>query len=332
MDIREIRVADDAFADWFATYHAATVADDPTGPQWTEDEARVLFEPHEYRDRVMWLASEESRPIGAAILSLPLRDNLQLGEPEVYVHPDARRRGIGTALLHVVERAAHTHGRRSLLTYLSSGMGTPQTAGTLFAERHGFTRRIDEVRRVLNPPFPFDAIDEAVAAARPHAADYELVTWRDQAPDKYVHEYARLEARLSTDAPLGDLDYEGEVWDEARIRKSEERCKLMDRGLWLAAAVAPDGQMAGLTEVTISKSSDRDAFQGTTIVDPEHRGHRLGILLKAANFKQVYADRPGIEQIWTWNAESNSHMIAVNETMGYRVEGWDRGYQRDVRA
>lgn len=94
--------------------------------------------------------------------------------------------------------------------------------------------------------------------------------------------------------------------------------------------MAPDGSMAGLTTVAVPLDSDADAFQGTTVVDPAHRGRRLGLLLKAANFAAVYDARPGVQQIWTWNAESNTHMININEIMGYQVQGWEKIYQRAV--
>lgn len=332
MEIREIRVSDAEFADWSAICDAACHADDPDGPRWREREARVLYEPHEHHDVVLWLASDGGQAVGAAALGLPLRDNLRLGEPHVYVTPDKRRRGIGTALLGVVETAAEYRGRSSLLSYLSSSTQTPQTPGKHFAIQHGFTLRITEIRRVQRSPFLVDQIRQAAAAAKPYAYGYEIVTWRDRAPDELVHEFARLEARLSTDAPLGALEYEGEVWDEERVRKSENRYARMGRGTWNAAAIAPDGRMAGITRVSLMNDADNDGFQDTTIVDPAHRGHRLGLVLKAANFETIIADRPRIQQIWTWNADSNSHMIAINETMGYRVEGWDRAYQRDVRA
>jgi GNAT superfamily N-acetyltransferase len=331
MNEREIRAVDDTdFTEWFAIQAQALLADDPAGPQWAERELKVRHQPDEYRDVMLWLAEEEGQAVGAAVLSLPKRDNVHLAEPEVFVRPQARRRGIGTALLGVAEAAARDRGRTSMLTYLGGATATPHTPGVKFAERHGFSHRITEIRRVQQPPFPFDDIDRAVKVAEPHAAKYEFITWRDRAPDNVVHENARLEARMSTDPPQGEVEYESEAWDEARIRSAERRAAQMGRGLWTTAALSVDGSMAGITTLVLPLSSDDHAFQGTTIVDPDHRGHRLGLLLKATNFAAFYAERPGIKKIWTWNAEDNSHMIAINEIMGYRVQGWDKAYQRDI--
>lgn len=333
MRIRPIKAADDDFTAWFAVHLAARLADYPKGPQWRERELRVIFEGTEHHAARLWLAEDGDEAVGAAVLGLPLRDNTSLGEPDVFVRPQSRRRGVASALLDVVKDAARDEGRSSLLTYIEgptdqlSADGHPNSSGTAFAEQHGFTRRITEIARVQRPPLDLDAIGAAEDAARAHAADYRIITWRDRVPDEYVDEYARLESRLSTDAPQGELDYEGEVWDEARVRAGERRQDRMGRGTWNAAAMAPDGSMAGLTVISLSTDSDDTGFQNTTIVDPAHRGHRLGLVLKAANVRALLRDRPGVQAVWTWNADSNAHMIAINETLGYRVEGWAAGYQ-----
>ncbi|WP_129665241.1 GNAT family N-acetyltransferase [Phytoactinopolyspora endophytica] len=330
MQIRSLASSDEAFSDWYAVYQSAHSADYPSGPRFLERELRVTYEGHEHQDTKLWLAENGGRAVGAALLGLPLKDNLKLAEPEVWVRPEARRRGIGTALLETAEACAHEYRRSSALTYLEGPSAHPTTSGTAFVEHHGYSRRIVEIARVQRPPFDLNAITKAEEEAKPHAAGYEVLTWRGRAPDDYIDEYARLEARMSTDAPLGELDYEAEIWDEARVRRSEERAERMNRGHWTAAAMAPDGTMAGLTRVVLAHDSDATGFQDTTLVDPVHRGHRLGLLLKAANFRNLLRDRPGVQTIWTWNADSNTHMIAINEMLGYRVEGWAAGYQREL--
>ena len=59
------------------------------------------------------------------------------------------------------------------------------------------------------------------------------------------------------------------------------------------------------------------AYQWGTLVRPEHRGHRLGIAVKVANLRLLQRERPDLGQVITWNAEVNSHMIGVNEAMGF---------------
>ena len=49
-----------------------------------------------------------------------------------------------------------------------------------------------------------------------------------------------------------------------------------------------------------------------------HRGHRLGLLLKAEMNLWLAGAEPQLRTVDTWNAESNDHMIAVNEMLAYR--------------
>jgi hypothetical protein len=60
----------------------------------------------------------------------------------------------------------------------------------------------------------------------------------------------------------------------------------------------------------------------------DHRGHRLGLLLKAGMLLWLAETEPQLESVDTWNAESNDHMIAVNEQLGYRVMGRGLQFQR----
>jgi GNAT superfamily N-acetyltransferase len=330
VSIERIEPSDDAgFIAWFAVYDAAQKHDQPGGPWWLERESRVLHESTDYRDVILWAATDGGDVVGAASLDLPLKDNQHLANIEIAVQPDRRRRGIGTSLLRVLEKEAAERGRTSLLTGVYGSGSDKPAPGIGFAERHGFTRRITDIMRVQRPPFQMGRLTELEREALPRAAGYELVTWRGRIPDEFIAEYARLAGRMSTDVPLGELDYEPELWDVERARIGEERRIRMGRDWWCTVAVAPDRTLAGLSEIGLAVDDDHSAFQGDTIVDPPHRGHRLGLLLKVTNLRALLSDRPGVQAIWTWNAESNRYMISVNEKLGYVKAGWDAMYQRD---
>jgi hypothetical protein len=72
------------------------------------------------------------------------------------------------------------------------------------------------------------------------------------------------------------------------------------------------------------------ADQHDTAVARAHRGHRLGMLLKAGMLLWLAEVEPQVETLDTWNAESNDHMIAVNEALGYRAMGRELQYQRSI--
>ena len=69
------------------------------------------------------------------------------------------------------------------------------------------------------------------------------------------------------------------------------------------------------------------ADQHDTTVAPAHRGHRLGLVLKGEMVRWLRDVEPQVEEISTWNAESNAHMIAVNEQLGYEVLGRALSFQ-----
>jgi GNAT superfamily N-acetyltransferase len=330
MDIRRIDVRDQAaFGAWFAVYDAAGRHDLPGWPRWLQRELRVVHESSDYQEAELWLAMDAGAAVGAAAAHYPLKDNPALAMVEVVVGPDARRHGFGTALLREVADRAAARGRSSLLTEIAASRDHARPPGVAFAEAHGFTRRSTEAIRVQRRPFQFGRLTELEAEAKRRAAGYRLESWRGSMPEEYLAEYARLAGRMSTDAPLDDLEYEPEQWDAERVRVSEDRRARMGREWWCTVAVAPDGTLAGMSDISLAEDDDRSAFQGDTIVDPPHRGHRLGLLLKIANLRAVLADRPEMHSVWTWNATSNRHMIAVNEKLGYGRAGWGAAYQRD---
>jgi hypothetical protein len=60
----------------------------------------------------------------------------------------------------------------------------------------------------------------------------------------------------------------------------------------------------------------------------QHRGHRLGLLLKTGMLLWLAEAEPQLGSVDTWNTETNDFMIRVNEQLGYRVMGRGVQYQR----
>jgi RimJ/RimL family protein N-acetyltransferase len=83
--------------------------------------------------------------------------------------------------------------------------------------------------------------------------------------------------------------------------------------------------MAALTQVGVDPEEPAWGHQGLTAVTRPHRGHRLGLLTKAAMMEWLAAAEPRLERVTTTNASVNAHMISVNEELGYRLA--EPGYQ-----
>jgi hypothetical protein len=54
-------------------------------------------------------------------------------------------------------------------------------------------------------------------------------------------------------------------------------------------------------------------------VTRQHRGHRLGLLVKLAMLDLLPEREPQLTRIITGNAEENRHMIAINDEIGFAV-------------
>jgi GNAT superfamily N-acetyltransferase len=303
-----------------AAFLAAQRVDEPEEPPMGERIFRAWFtigfggEPRE-----VWLVRgrEQGTVAGWYRLELPDLENLDRANLQITVHPDERRRGLGRALLrHAAGRAA-VHGRTVL-----SGGARNGTAGEAFARRIAAEPGLVDIERLLEPGQLEDGrVARLREEAERHAAGYELVTWTGPVPEELIEHMAALYAALS-DAPH-DPDVEPEKWDAQRVRERVNgmREHFGTRDYAVAARHVASGEMAALTQVTVEPPNPDWGFQLITAVIAAHRGHRLGLLVKAAMLEWLATAEPQIERIMTWNAEDNKHMIAVNEALGYTVFG-----------
>ncbi len=92
----------------------------------------------------------------------------------------------------------------------------------------------------------------------------------------------------------------------------------------------PTGRLVACTELLLAADSPEQAWQMLTVVDPAHRGHRLGLAVKLANLDALAGRRPGVRLIVTDNAAVNAPMIAVNDMMGFEVAGEGLFWQKDL--
>lgn len=322
---------DDAALDaWFAALDAVQQETWPGQPGWQRDELVTLMRDENPSERRVALAARiGDTTIGAGTVFLPLTDNVHRLRVYIDVHPAHRRRGAGRALLAAAERLAVEHGRTTIATSVEeppARIGT--SVGRAFALAHGFSLVQDEVRRVLALPPDEARLAALETAAAPYAAGYTFRTWRDRCPDDLVADRAVLAQRMSTDAPTGASDLGEEQWDVARVRHAEDLTLAQGRMCLGIGALAPDGRMIAFSTLGIPLSVPERAYQWDTLVLTEHRGHRLGTLLKIANLRELAAASPATREVVTWNAAENAPMIAVNEALGCTILGQDSVWER----
>jgi RimJ/RimL family protein N-acetyltransferase len=276
----------------------------------------------------VWLATDDGgEPVGYYMLTLPDRENRQNAFCGGTVAPSRRRQGIGTTLLVHAAGQAERAGRTLLMGDTRVGGG-----GRAFTDACGARAGIPEVRRVLDVDADLHGRLAALRAeALPHSAGYSLRLWSGPTPEDLVDEACKLNDALR-DAPHDDA-FEPLTWDADRLREAER--KNLELGMrWYSVAALHDdsGEMAALTDVHVDPDTPQWGGQGLTAVARQHRGHRLGKLVKVAMLEWLAETEPQLRQIQTYNAAENRFMIAVNEDLGHRVTDTFQGWELDVSA
>ncbi len=328
LTIEELDPFDDpALAEWHQVLQ--TSAEHEVGEHatnWSLPELRLtLREPRKHRRSLVFAGRVDGRMVAAGLLDLPLIDNLTAAELEVHVLPDWRRQGIGSQVLQRVEEACAEHGRSRLDAMAVYPYDAPTdgagTAGVEFGRAHGYACGLGDVQREARLPVAADLLDELAAEAAPSHSAYELRTWEGPIPDDLVQSWLELTSTLITEAPTGDNDYEAEAVDVEALRMFEAIMAKQQRRTWHTAAIDETGKVVAYTDLVVPGSDPAWVFQWGTMVHREHRGHRLGIAVKAANLRALQAHQPPDDltarRLVTWNAEVNDHMIDINDRLGF---------------
>jgi len=286
-------------------------------------------------------AGDAPRVVGHGVLTLPVTDNRHLAVVRIAVLPSHRGQGIGSAIADRLRRIALTECRTTVFAEVEfaaeppagapdalgpregDGLVSADLPGMRFARRAGLGLEIIARRSVLDVPLPDAVVERFAADAAARAGDaYRLHTWQDPVPEEWVDQLAALEQRLSEDEPNGGLALEAERWDGDRVRTEE--AKRAERGQGALVTVAEHvatGTLAGMTLFIWDTGRPELTEQESTVVLPEHRGHRLGMLIKAVNLRAHTRLRPGTRRISTWNNETNAPMLTINVALGFRPAG-----------
>lgn len=305
-----------------AVLQAAHAHDLPADPAFAPRyEGLRILHPTPDEPTTHWVAVDGGRIVGHAQLTTPELDNTGSAMLEVTVHPDARRRGTGRLLWDHVTELAIGDGRKHI--YFEARMGGP---GEAFAHAVNAELGIYSARRRLAVDASVRELavaleSEAERYAARSGAGYRVHSFVGAAPEEFIGGLAYLNGRMSTDAPLDDLTWEPEVYTVQRLRGREAAADKQGLVIYTTVAVDAQGTVAGFTNIGMAPEEPTHGWQWNTIVDPDHRGHRLGTWIKATNLLQLLGHRPQLRTLLTWNAVSNDPMITVNEAMGFRL--WD---------
>jgi len=320
VEIRQLDVHDDAqFHDFYLTRREALLYQRPDAPVWSEREAQVMFRREELtEDWRAFGAYDGDRMVGAAEFILPLLDNTDKAYLEVQVGPANRRRGIGSKLLSHVVELAEANGRKVLLGDSNIPLDQRETHPYVrFADKNGFSTASVEVERELKLPVSDEQLTEWEQEAAPNHVDYQIQTFVDDLPEHLLESFCYLSNQLALDAPTGDIDFEPEGMTPEAFRVRLAKVKEQGRTVFETLAIDGSGQAVAQSTLAVPSDDPLRVHQWGTLVHRDHRGHRLGLAVKAANLHAVQRAFPGRRKVCTSNSEDNDHMVAINVTMGF---------------
>ena len=318
VDIEQINPHNEAaLRAWWEVGHAAT-AERPGKPWPLWEQSRVALPADNPERGITLLGAIDGREmVGSGLLTRTLKDNLHSAMAFAWTRPDRRREGIGRRVAAELEVVAAGDGRTTIQSeaYLPpGGSGVAEQ----FAAAMGYAVASRESIKELTLA-DYVARRDELARQAAVAADYRIVTFDTVCPDEHLESFGRLLGMLMDEVPLGELDLEASEWGAERIREAEQRQLSIGRHVQSSLAIAPDGSVAGVSDVRVDDDDPVHGQVGITLVDPAHRGRRLGLALKIATHDLVVATYPELRTVDTSNAEVNTWMNAVNEALGYRT-------------
>jgi GNAT superfamily N-acetyltransferase len=207
------------------------------------------------------------------------------------VLPEARRRGVGTALLRELAEHVQRHG------FDRAGAMLDDTASLAFAERFGFRevdRDVEQIRAIGDEPWPRppSGIEVVSLAERPELferAYHELAleAFRDFALDRPI------------EISLEDWNREWRIWPE---------------GSFFALA---DRELVGMAGLIRDDDRPERAENSLSAVRRDWRRRGVASLLKRTVL--AWAAANGLQEVYTWTQNGNAAMRVVNERLGYET-------------
>jgi mycothiol synthase len=293
-----------ADADWariyalITTYRVQIAPAEPVRP-FADFRSQLTHTPPSAK-RAAWLVRAPSGEVGA-FAWVVVHGETSAYVPDLVVAPECRRRGLGRELVGQARAYAIELGCRTF------GGSVLADEGRAFAAAVGARESNRSRRSLWRPPL----IGDAPALA----GGYALRSWTGPAPGEILESYA-LARNAINDAPH-DAEVDPEPWTPDLVRELEDALARRGRQIRVTVALAPDGSVAGFTELRVSPEPGAAVFTEDTAVCAEHRGRGVAQAIKHESLRRLLVDRPDIDHVSTSNDVTNAAMIAINTKMGF---------------
>jgi GNAT superfamily N-acetyltransferase len=306
----------DGFQD---VYAAAELAEDPDAALYSREDGIVVLSSTESGSLAVGYGAEvEGRMVGELMVSLPQLDNLDTASIWIWVHPEHQRRGVGTDLAEHADAYVRDSGRR--VCHASGRIGAERDNKNIrFARSVGYTLANTEIERRLPLPADTSLLDRLAGAAAPYHRDYTVRAVVGPVPDELAASFVALKNLLGVEAPTGELEIEAHRHTPTELRVQDDELVAAGRARVGAYALDTHGSVIAYCVGATSREGFDHVDQWGTLVDPAHRGHRLGMAVKCAMLRTLSEGFPHKRYIETTNAETNTHMVAINIALGFEV-------------
>ncbi|WP_417564556.1 GNAT family N-acetyltransferase [Microbacterium sp.] len=305
------------------------------------------FTKQRYERTLMWLVVDGGEIVGRASVELPLADGSRVAFLNIELLRRTWGRGIGSAAHALLVATSVAHGRSVLQAWAThpdapgsrleppTGFGSvPEDHAARFLTSHGYTlEQIDRNSALVLDDRTKGHLTRLLADAQRAAAGYRIVQWTVPTPPTFVDGYGWMKSRMVTDAPAAALEFDEEVWDADRV--AEHDAQFTDAGLTAqitAAQHVETGDLVAFNELVIGNDRTEATHQEDTLVLAEHRGHRLGMLVKCAGLLSWFDVAPHSPRVLTYNAEENRPMLDINEAIGFVPIAYDGAWKRTLTA
>lgn len=241
---------------------------------------------------------------------------------ELAVHPEYRRRGIGTAAYEEI-----IGGIEELdPLQLSTGIFEHQSDGLSFLEHRGFEETMRFWASYLDvESFSFERRDEALSRVAANGIDI-LTEVELSADPEFERKLYEMYVEVVQDVPTPN-----KVTPEPFERFVEMRRDSINRipEAFFVAVHTASGEYAGSTALWRVKAAD---FLQTGLTGVRRGYRRMGIALALKLRSIEFAQKGGFPEIKTDNESGNAGMLKINDMLGYERRAVGIDFRKNMQT